>query len=71
VTTTTTSKHGRLPETRGDEVPFEERSEEVYDLEKCFISPSSFKPLPTYRVMDTNGIVINKAEDPQVITTNN
>jgi hypothetical protein len=67
---TTTTKQGHHTETKKDDLPFEERSEELYNLEKCFLSPSSFKPLPTYRVMDTNGIVINSAEDPQVITAN-
>lgn len=62
----TTSAKQSSSDTPKGECSFEEKSEEVYQIEKCFISPLAYKPLPTYRVMDANGNVVNPAEDPQL-----
>lgn len=44
----------------------EDRSQFVTSMDAATISPKDVKVIPTYRVMDTNGVILNPKDDPQV-----
>lgn len=46
----------------------EDTSPYVSSLKESIIMPNSRDPIPTYRVMDENGIILNPNEDPKVCT---
>jgi hypothetical protein len=44
----------------------EDRSEYVTSMDDATIRPSEQKVLPTYRVMDVDGKILNAKDDPKV-----